>query len=112
MDPILIAFIIGIGLSLLTVLADVLIKEASLQSAFSGWQLLTLGAIIYGSTALGWFFVMRTVKLSTLAVLYAMSCIIFLVLVSVFYFKEKISSIETFGIALAIISLLILSRFA
>ncbi|MDO8565876.1 MAG: transporter [Candidatus Moranbacteria bacterium] len=112
MNPILVAFLIGIGLSIITVFADALIKHASLQSAFSGWKTLVLGAIIYGMTAFGWFFVMRSVKLSTLGVLYGVSCIIVLTLVGVFYFQEKINSLEIFGITLAIISLIILSRSA
>ncbi len=112
MNPILIAFLIGIGLSIITVLADALIKYASLQKAFSGWPMLVLGAIIYGLTAFGWFFVMRKIKLSTAGVLYAVSCVVFLTLISAFYFKERISLLEIVGIGLAIISLVILSRFA
>ncbi|OGI19289.1 MAG: hypothetical protein A3J06_03345 [Candidatus Moranbacteria bacterium RIFCSPLOWO2_02_FULL_48_19] len=108
----MIAFLIGIGLSVITVLADALVKQASLQPAFSGWKMLLLGAAIYGTTALGWFFVMRNLKLSTLGALYGISCIIALTLVSVFYFQEKINPMEIFGIFLAITSLLILSRFA
>ena len=105
-------FLIGIGLSLITVFADALIKHASLQNSFSGWQMLILGAVIYGLTAFGWFFVMRKIKLSSVVVLYAVSCVVFLTLISVFYFKEKITILEVFGIFLAIISLIILYRFA
>jgi small multidrug resistance pump len=112
MDPILIAFIFGILLSVITVFADVLIKHASLQNGFSGWFTLLLGAVVYGITALGWFFLMRKVKLSTLGVLYAVSCVVLLTLFSVFYFKEKINVFEIVGIVLAIISLILLSRFA
>lgn len=112
MNAVLIAFLIGIGLSLITVIADALIKHASLHNAFSGWPMLVLGAIIYGLTAFGWFFVMRKIKLSTLGVLYGVSCVILLTLVSVFYFKEKISSIEIVAIGMAITSLVILSRFS
>lgn len=111
MSPILTAFLIGIGLSVMTVLADVFIKHASLKNAFSGWKMLLLGAIIYGLTAFGWFFVMRKIKLSTLGVLYGVSCIVLLTLVSVFYFREKITFLELFGILLGIASLVILSRF-
>lgn len=109
---ILTVFLIGIGLSIITVFGDGLIKEASLQKGFAGWQMLIMGAVIYGLTAFGWFFVMRRIKLSTLGVLYGVSCIIFLALVSVFFFKEKLNPMEIFGIILAIISLLILARFA
>lgn len=112
MNTIFIAFLIGIGLSAITVFGDILIKHASLQSAFSGWRMLILGAVIYGLTAFGWFFVMRKLKLSTLVVLYAVSCVVLLTIVSVFYFKEKITSLEIVGIGMAIVSLIILYRFA
>jgi drug/metabolite transporter (DMT)-like permease len=112
MNGVLVAFLVGIALSAVTVFADALIKRASLQDGFSGWRILLVGAIIYGLTAIGWFFVMRKIKLSTLGALYGVSCAILLALVSVFFFKEKISPVEILGIALAIVSLLILSRFA
>ncbi|MFA6027863.1 MAG: hypothetical protein WC752_02975 [Patescibacteria group bacterium] len=106
------AILIGIAISIITVIADAFVKHASLQNSFSGWRMLIIGAVIYGLTALGWFFVMRKIKLSTIGVLYGVSCVVLLTLVSVFYFKEKINPIEIFGIVLAIISLIILSRFA
>jgi drug/metabolite transporter (DMT)-like permease len=109
---ILISFLAGIILSVITVAADVMIKQASLQSSFDGWRLLLLGSLIYGLTGMGWFFVMGKIKLSTIGVLYGVSCILLLTLVSVFYFKEKISGMEIFGIILAIASIIILSRFA
>jgi drug/metabolite transporter (DMT)-like permease len=112
MDKLMIAILAGIALSLITVLADVFIKNASLSSGFSGWKLLVIGAIIYGLTAFGWFFVMRGAKLSFLGVLYSVIVILCLTLVSVFYFKEKLSGMEIFGIGLAISSLIILVRFA
>lgn len=105
------AFLLGIGLSIVTVFADSLIKHASLEDAFSGWKMLVFGALIYGMTGFGWFFVMRGVKLSTLGSLYALSSVIFLTLVSVFYFREKISAMEIAGIGMAVLSLIILSRF-
>ncbi len=106
------ALLLGIELSLVTVVGDFFIKSASLQQGFSGWKTLIFGAVIYGATALGWFFVAQKIKLSTLGVLYAVSCVVFLTLLSVFYFKEKISSFEIIGVILAIISLVILSKFA
>ena len=112
MDKLMIAIIAGIALSLITVVADVFIKNASLYDGFSGWKLLVVGAIIYGLTAFGWFFVMRGAKLSFLGVLYSVIVILCLTLVSVFYFKEKLSGMEMFGIGLAISSLVILARFA
>lgn len=112
MNTILITFLAGIGLSIVTVFADTLIKNASLHKGLSGLPELLWGALIYGLTAFGWFFLVQRMKLSTIGVLYGVSCVVLLTLVSVFYFKEKINLIEIFGIALAIISLVILSRFA
>lgn len=112
MTQVWIAVIAGIILSLITVVADIFIKQASLQSSFSGWKLLVLGSIIYGLTAFGWFFVIRKIKLSTAAVLYSISIILFLTLTSVFYFKEKINIAEIIGICMALASLILLSRFA
>lgn len=112
MNEIIITFLIGFLISAVTVLGDFAVKKASLQNAWSGWPMLLLGAMIYGITAVGWFFVMRKIKLSTLGVLYGISCVLLLTLISVFYFKEKINSFEIFGIILAISSLVILYRFA
>lgn len=99
-------------LIILTVIADAMIKNASLQVAFEGWKLLVSGATIFGLTGFGWFFLMRKVKLSTLGVWYSVGCVVLLTLLSVFYFKEKISSMEVVGIIFAVISLIILVRFA
>jgi drug/metabolite transporter (DMT)-like permease len=109
---IIVSIIVGIILSAITVFGDYLIKHASLQTSFTGWKFLIAGAIIYGLTAFGWFFVMRKIKLSTLGVLYGISCIILLVFVSIFYFKEKITPLEIVGIVLAITSIIIMARFA
>jgi len=111
-DKLSLALLIGIGLSLITVLADALIKHASLQSQFTGWKFLVTGALIYGLTAFGWFFVMREAKLSTLGVLYSVTVVVALTLLSVFYFKEGIKSMEIVGIIMGISSLVILARFA
>ena len=112
MNSVILSVVIGIGLSLITVFGDALVKHASLKPNLSGWIWLVLGALIYGVTAFGWFFVMRKLKLSTAGVVYSISIIVFLTLISVFYFKEKISLMEIVGISLAIISLIILTRFA
>ena len=108
---ILLAILIGVLLSVVTVIGDSLVKKASLGASFPGMGLLILGAIVYGLTAFGWFFVMRRLKLSTVGVLYSVSTAVLLVLISVFYFKEKISLPEIIAIFLAIVSLIILARF-
>jgi len=112
MNSVLLAFLAGIMLSAVTVLADVFVKHASLKNEFSGWPELVVGALIYGATAFGWFFLMRKITLTQLGVLYGVSCIILLTLVSVFYFKERISLMEILGIFLGLASIALLARFS
>jgi len=52
-NQILIAFLIGVGLSAIAVVGDVLIKNVSLQNAFLGWKMLLLDAVICALTAFG-----------------------------------------------------------
>lgn len=111
MQTTLIAIILGIGLTIVTVAADVLIKKASLANLVFSWQMLA-AFIIYGLTTLGWFFLLQKFKLSSLAALYGICNILFLTIISALYFKERIYPLEIFGIILALISLIILARFA
>jgi drug/metabolite transporter (DMT)-like permease len=110
MNKAFIAIIIGISLSLVTALGDYFVKLASSKSHLSGWYFLIIGAIIYSLTAVGWFVVMREIKLADLVVLYSVSCIIFVSLIGIIFFHEKISFMEVFGIVLAIIAVVILLR--
>lgn len=106
-----IALLIAISLSIITVLADFFVKKASLENnMWNKW--LISGALIYGLTAIGWLFVMKNMKLSTIGVVYGVSCITILALVSVFVFNEKINQIEIVGVLLGILSIAILYKFA
>jgi len=104
-------FIIGGLMIIVTVIADVFIKNASLQNSFSGWRLLLIGSILYGLTGLGWFSAMRGMKLSLLGVFYGVGCLMLLVLLGVFYYHEKLNLIEILGIVFGLLSLIILFRF-
>ncbi|MBS3079490.1 hypothetical protein J4218_05180 [Candidatus Pacearchaeota archaeon] len=112
MDIFILSLIIAVILALIGVLGDFFVKVASNNTGFSGYKWLILGAVIYSLTSIGWFFVMRHVKLSTLGVYYAISTVIFLTMVSVFYFKESLNHYEIIGIVLAIVSLILLAKFA
>jgi drug/metabolite transporter (DMT)-like permease len=112
MDGVLIGFLIAMGLALMDVLADFLIKEASLKVGFTGWGLVLIGGLIYALTAIGVFLVLRKLKLSTASVVFSVTFLIFVTLLSVFYFKEALNYAEMFAIAMAVTSLIILYRFA
>ena len=71
-----------------------------------------IGFCIYASTAFGWFYVMKHVKLGTLGVFYSISTVLFLSLVGAIFFKESFNAYEIDGIILAVIALIELSRFS
>lgn len=107
-----IILLLSLGLSVITIFGDFLLKNASLKSGSGGWLLLIIGCVLYGLTGLGWFFLMREAKLSTLGVIYSVAMIIGLTVLSVFIFREKITPMEIVGVVLAIVAVMILYRFA
>ena len=102
-----------VGLSIAGVLADFLLKLSTRSSSkLTLWIFLLAGLVIYSSTAFGWFYVMRHVKLSTLGVWYAISTVLFLTMGSVLFFKEQLTLQEITGVVLAVISLILLTKFS
>jgi drug/metabolite transporter (DMT)-like permease len=112
MEPITIALLIAVFLSIVGVAGDFFLKLAGSGHSFMDIKWFILGFILYSSTAFGWFYLMKQIKLSTLGVFYTMSTLIFVTLISVFYFKENINIYEIIGIVTAIISVILLARFA
>ena len=112
MEKSTLAVIVTIAFSLVGVVGDYFLKLASEreQPIRSGW--FYLGFALYASTAFGWVFVMSHLKLATISVLYSVSMILLLTTVGVFFFRESLNYTEMFGIALAIVSLVLLVRFA
>ncbi len=104
--------ILVIVLTLLTVVGDFFIKKAALKPGFSGIYFLLAAALIWGATAFGWFFLLRKMELSNANAIFAVGTIIFTIILTFFYFHEKISFPEIIGFILAVISIYILARFA
>lgn len=94
------------------VLGDYFLKVASEreQSLKSPW--FYLGFALYASTAFGWVFVMKQLKLATISVLYSVSMIVLLTAVGVIFFRESLKAAEIAGLVMAIASLILLMRFA
>ena len=106
------AVLITIAFSLIGVLGDYFLKLASArdQPLRTGW--FYLGFALYASTAFGWVFVMKHLKLATISVLYSVSMVLLLTAVGVVVFRESLNYFEIAGIVLAIASLTLLMRFA
>ncbi len=106
------AIVVTIAFSLVGVVGDYFLKLASErdQPLRTGW--FYLGFAFYASTAFGWVFVMRHLKLSTISVLYSVSMVLLLTAVGVVLFRERLNYSEIAGIILAVASLVLLMRFA
>lgn len=97
--------IIGIFIlaSLLHCMGDVLFKRASIN--FTWWDFL-LGSFLYIVTIPTWLWVLKSGKLATLVSMGTVLQLVILTIVGVFFFKEHLTVRETFGIALAILAVL------
>jgi small multidrug resistance pump len=106
------AVLVTVAFSLIGVLGDYFLKLASEREEplRSGW--FYLGFALYASTAFGWVFVMRHLKLATISVLYSVSMVLLLTTLGVVVFQETLNYYEITGIALAVASLVLLMRFA
>lgn len=106
------AVLVTVVFSVIGVVGDYFLKLASTQEQplRTGW--FYLGFALYASTAFGWVFVMKHLKLGTISVLYSVSMVLLLTAVGVVRFRESLSAHEVVGLVLAIAALVLLVRFA
>lgn len=106
------ALLVTLAFSALGVLGDYFLKLASEseRSLTSGW--FAIGFTLYASTAFGWVFVMKHLKLATIGVLYSVSMVLLLTALGVVVFRESLNGYEIAGLVMAIGSLCLLVRFA
>ncbi|HUK41852.1 MAG TPA: hypothetical protein VLX11_12425 [Candidatus Acidoferrales bacterium] len=112
MDTNLFAVIVTIGFSLLGVLGDYFLKLASENENSLRTPWFYIGFAVYASTAFGWVFVMKHLKLATIGVVYSVSMVLLLAAVGVVFFHESLNYYEIAGLVMAIASLFLLIRFA
>src|SRR5262245_53049413 len=112
MDKTTLAVLVTVAFSVVGVGGDYFLKLASGrdQPLRSGW--FYLGFALYASTAFGWVFVMRHLKLGTIGVVYSISMVLLLTGIGVVFFKESLNAYEVVGLLLAIAALVLLVRFA
>jgi drug/metabolite transporter (DMT)-like permease len=105
-------FVVIVGFSMLGVVGDYMLKLASVRKNPFSSKWFYLGFAVYASTAFGWVFVMRHLKLATIGVVYSVSMILLLTAIGVAVFREPLSVYEIAGLVMAIASLILLIRFA
>ena len=109
------ALALGIAFSLFTALiviaGDTLIKiaadDARLISPHMG-----VGIVLYGASAVMWFFAMRHVTLAQAAVAYSMLTLIALCVIGAMWFNEPIGGREITGIGFALAAMICMSHLA
>ena len=106
------AVLLTIGFSLVGVAGDYFLKLASGEDMPLRSRWFFIGFAVYASTAFGWVFVMRYLKLATVGVVYSVSMIVFLTAIGTLVFGEALSKREVLGICFALLSLYLLIRFA
>lgn len=107
-----VAVLVTLAFSVIGVVGDYFLKIASTREQPLGTWRFYLGFALYASTAFGWVFVMRHMKLATISVLYSVSMILLLTTIGVAVFRESLNHFEMAGIVLALASLVLLIRFA
>ena len=108
----LLAIVVTVGFSLLGVLGDYFLKLASADDHSLRTRAFYIGFAVYASTAFGWVFVMKHLKLATIGVVYSVSMVLLLTAVGVVRFGESLGWQESVGLVMAIASLILLVRFA
>ena len=112
MSPTRLAILVTVLASIIGVIGDYFLKLASDrdQPLASPW--FYIGFLVYASTAFGWVFVMRHMKLATMGVVYSISMILLLMLIGVVFFRETLNAYEIAGVVMAIASMVLLMRFS
>jgi len=106
------AVLVTIAFSLVGALGDYFLKLASQREHSLRTPWFHLGFALYASTAFGWLFVMKHLKLATISVLYSVSMVLLLTAIGTLVFREPLKPLEVVGIVLALASLVLLVRFA
>jgi len=112
MDKNLFAVVVTVGFSLLGVLGDYFLKLASANENSLRTIWFYVGFAVYASTAFGWVYVMKHLKLATIGVVYSVSMVLLLTAIGVVFFQESLNYYEITGLFMAIASLILLVRFA
>ena len=111
MTPTTRAFLLMIGVALVTVVGDYFLKVAGSGNALR-IRPLVVGIVIYGGSAFAWVSAMRHIKLATLSVVFMLSMLIFAAALGAIVFGERLSRAEYVGILLAAEAMVLLCRFS
>ncbi|MBI1763967.1 MAG: transporter [Acidobacteria bacterium] len=104
------SLLVVLGMALFTTVGDYCLKRASQKSLLANPWLLG-GWLIYGTTAMGWAWAMRHLKLATIGAVYSISMVLLMALLGLLAFRETLNRTEIAGLLCALISIVLLARF-
>jgi small multidrug resistance pump len=96
------AMIVTMGFSLWGVLGDYWLKLASTHEHSLKTSWCYSGVVVYASTAFGWVFVMKHLKLATISVVYSVPMVVLLTAIGVVCFREALNAYGIIGLVMAI----------
>jgi drug/metabolite transporter (DMT)-like permease len=105
------AVLVTVAFSLLGVVGDYFLKLASEEPNALATRSFYVGFVVYASTAFGWVFVMKHLKLATIGVVYSVTMVLLLTTIGVVVFRESLSRAAVAGLVMAIGALILLTRF-
>lgn len=94
----------------MTVAGDYFIKTATQHSAGILSLPFVIGAVLYGFSAVGWFYLLLHHSLTWVAVSYSVSTLIFLALLGVVVFEETIRSRDVLAVSMALGAMLLIRQ--
>jgi small multidrug resistance pump len=89
---------------------DYFIKLASLETDPISNHWFWVGFAIYGASTFGWVYAMPHLKLATLGILFSLVTVLLLAGIGVGVFGETLNRYELVGLALGVVSMILLAR--
>jgi drug/metabolite transporter (DMT)-like permease len=102
------SWLILAAITVMTVIGDYFIKLSSIPDSGVASAYFPLGLVFYGSTGIGWFYMMRSHSLVQIGVYYSAATLVFLAGLGVLVFKEAFGGRDVLGIALALASVVVM----
>ena len=99
-------------ISVITACGDFCMKLAGNSGTFINIKWFLFGMALYMVTGVGWFVAMRSVKMSSIGVIYGVTTVILLAIIGVLFFDEKLNWLEIAAILMGISSIVLLVRFS
>ncbi len=108
----LLAIFAVLVISVLTLIADYFIKISASGDKYLATKPFLIGFALYSATTFGTHFVFKHVKMATVGAFYAVFIILGLCIIGFVSFDEHLNAYEIAGIVMALLSLILLGRFA